>query len=220
MNKTVTISAVALALLALGIGGYFVLSNRTNPTTSTDTTLTQNSQMNAQTDSTKSLKDLFALGTSQECTFSDDTGNSGVVRIQSGKMSGDFTTTTPQGNMTSHMLVDGKTTYMWSDGQTTGFKMTFDVTAAAENVTTEAKNNIDLDQKLDYNCQAWGGSAASFELPSGVTFTDFSSLTIPQPTEAGASGTPSSGSNSSQCSACDSVPDSAKAACKEALGCN
>lgn len=195
---------IVVVLLLLGAGGFFVLSNRSKAPA--DTSLTNNTQMQAETTGgQKSLKDLFGLGTAQECTFKDETGNGGTVYVGNNKMRGNFATVSPQGTVSSHIIVDGQTTYLWMDGQNTGYKMTLDTTAAAE-TGNQAGQSMNFDQKLNYDCKGWTVNSSLFVLPTGVTFTDYNSMMVP------------SGEN--KCAACDSVPASAQAQCKAALGCN
>lgn len=196
---------IIIILVALGAGAFLVLSDKNKPAT-TDTSLNGNTQMQANTENDqKSLKDLIGLGSSQECSFKDAAGNAGTVYVGSNKMRGNFTTAGAQGSISSHIIVDGQTTYMWLDGQNTGYKLAFDMNApAAAEAEKQTGQNVDLDQKVDYNCKAWTVNSSVFALPSGITFTDFGSMMVP----------------SDKCAACDNVPASAQAQCKAALGCN
>lgn len=215
MNKGVLAAVVIILLLVLG-GGAFVLSQRNNnPTPTPASNITTNTQTQAETGSQKSIKDLFTLGSAQQCSFNDQAGNSGTVFVANQKMRGDFITVAPQGSVNAHMIVDSSTSYLWVDGQNTGIKMSFDATAATENLGSQANTNVDWDKKFDYDCKAWNADSNMFTLPTGVKFTDLGALTIPS-----ASGSPSSGSSAAQCAACDSVPESARAQCRAALKCN
>lgn len=217
MNKTVLIALGVGAILIAILAGVLLMGNKTSTPQTSDTS---NSQTAETGSALQSLKDLFSSGKSQECTFTDTAGNGGTVYVQGGKMRGDFTTVSPQGSTNAHMIVDGTTSYIWMDGQPSGFKMTFDINAATEAQTTANNQNVDLDKKVDYSCKGWTVNPSLFTLPAGVTFTDFGNLTVPAPTEAGASGTPSTNTKAQQCAACDSAPEAYKAQCKAALGCN
>lgn len=197
MNKKVIISVGVIVLLALGAGGFMLKSATTTNTTNTDSN-------SSETGAMKSLKDLLGLGSAQACSF-----EGGTVYVSNGKMRGDFTTNAAQGTMSSHMIVDGQTSYIWIDGQSTGFKMTFDA-AAQQEAQESVKNNIDINKQSNYNCKAWSADLGVFTLPKDVTFTDFSALTVPSTTGAG---------TFNQCAACDAAPTSSRAACKTALGC-
>lgn len=182
----VKVIVIVVLLLALLGGGYFMMKGK-----SVDS-------------SPKSFKDLLALGLSQKCSF-----DGGTVYVANGKSRGDF-------SPNSHMIVDGTTSYIWTDGEKTGFKTTFDLNAqTSANMPTPAGTSIsrsfDYDKEANYNCETWISDNSVFELPKEVTFQDFSAL-IP---------TPNSGSgSSSQCSYCDSLTGDNKTQCLAALNCN
>ncbi len=121
----------------------------------------------AQTSGPTSLKDLIAANIPQKCTFPE-----GTVYISGGKFRGDFVPN-------SHMISDSKTSYIWTDDQKQGFKMTVDADAKTEAQTEAAKEAVDVNAKLDYKCGAWLPDASMFNTPAGIEFTDFSNLTIP-----------------------------------------
>ena len=199
MNKKILVIVVA-ALLLLG-GGYFFLNSRKSITLP-----------GSQTSAPSSLKDLITKGIPQSCTFSGE-GESGSVFVSGKKVRGDFDTTV-EGKVTkSHMIVDGNTSYLWTDDQKEGFKMTFDVSAvdaSPEPGTATSGESFDANANMNYKCSPWLEDSSKFALPSGVTFTSFA-MPSAQP---GASG-----SGSSQCSYCDSLTGDSKTQCLTALNC-
>lgn len=206
MNKKVIVTVVLL--LVLGIGGVFAAtkfkgsSTTTTPTESTQTPATANS-----------LKSLLALGTSQTCTF-DNQGNTGTMFISSGKVRGDFDSTVNGKTTKTHMIIDGKTSYIWMGSEKTGFKMSFDATTQpGASSSTQGSGTFDPNANMNFNCSAWVADETVFALPKGVTFTSFS-LPITTPSSTG------SGSTSSQCSYCESLTGDAKTQCKSSLNCN
>lgn len=202
MNKKAIIIAVVLILLL--IGGYFLMKKRPAPSPVAQPT----SQEKATSPS--SLKDLISKGIAQSCTFSNE-GSTGTVYVSGGKVRGDFDTTVDGKVTKSHMIVDGNTSYIWSDGQTTGVKMTFDASATPSATgTTSTAGSFDASANMNYKCGVWLADSSMFVLPVGVQFMSFG-------TPTGAS--PAAGSNSSQCSYCDSLTGDSKAQCLTALKC-
>jgi len=207
MKKNAVIVAIVV-LLALLVGGYLLLKAKGTNKVSGNPTTTQDS-------SPKSLRDLLMSGVAEKCTFSE-----GVTYIASGKVRGDFSMTTDGKTTNSHMIVDGKTSYIWTDGSTTGFKTTIpDETAATPTSqttnTTVNSSASSFDQKADYKCEAWSVDQTLFTLPAGVTFKDMNVLI---PSMAPTTQT-TSGSNS-QCSYCNNLTGDSKVQCLAALKCN
>ncbi len=211
MNNKVVAAVVVVLLL---IGGYFGYTKLKGGGAIVPGTTSESGGM-------KSLKDLLSSGAAQKCTFSQtsDSGTSeGTTYVSGGKVRGDFTTTSSGKTMTSHMISDGKTSYIWTEGEKTGFKMTA-TDASPSTVQKDSADNpvnsqADLDQKADYKCSSWIVDGSVFTPPSNVTFTDFSQMLNP-------SSAPSQGSGSapSQCSYCDSLTGDDKTQCRSAFGC-
>ena len=182
MNKKLLI-AVAVVLL-LGGGYYFVKGQKGG------TSLRPGSagQAGETSSGLKSLKELIAAGIAQKCAFSttDESGvTEGTTYVAGGKMRGDFTNTYSGKTTKSHMIADGNTNYIWTDGEKTGFKTTFEQTEEAETgdapVSQEAtsQGGADLNAKVDYKCSAWITDSSQFTPPSNVSFTDFSQMFNP-----------------------------------------
>lgn len=212
MKKNAVIVTVVVVLVVL-VGGYFFMKKSPSKLSTTSNTASQDS-------SPKSLKDLLMSGIAQKCTFSSttDTGSSdGTTYMASGKVRGDFSMTTDSKTTKSHMIVDGKTSYIWTDGSMTGFKTTIpDETSTPSSQTTNTTVNnsaSSFDQKADYKCQAWSVDQSLFTLPAGVTFKDMNALIPSMPPTTG-------GSNSSQCSYCNNLTGDSKVQCLAALKCN
>jgi hypothetical protein len=207
MKKSLIVVIVAI-VLALGVGGYFVLGRKASQGTG------------SSSDSPKSLKDLLSSGVAQKCTFSnkeDSNSSEGTTYVSGGKVRGDFTTVTSNKTVKSHMISDGTTSYIWTDGEKTGFKMT--VTKSDDETETSpvdktSEESVDLNQKADYKCSAWVVDGSFFTPPSDVKFTDFSQMLNPTP----ASG--AKGGSSQQCAYCANLSGDDKTQCLKALNCN
>lgn len=211
MNKKVII--VIVVLLLLGIVGYFLMGKGKGPA---GTPIGQNS---AQPGKVNSLKSLLGLGTAQTCTFKSE-GNQGTVYVAGGKVRGDFDSTVEGKTTKSHMIVDGTTSYLWMEGEKTGFKMSFDPnqeTGGTESANTTSAQAFDASKDMNYDCKPWITDSGMFTLPAGVKFTEFA---IPSIAPAASPASGSSGSSSSQCSYCDSLTGDAKTQCRSALNCN
>ena len=127
-----------------------------------------------------SMKELLAKGGSQKCTFSNSiegTESSGVVYMSGGRMRTDFVAKTADGQtVESHMILDGDNTYLWSNQMPQGMKMKINMMNTQAGAQTQANGSVDLDQKLNYNCDNWSTDQGQFNLPSGVTFMDLSTV--------------------------------------------
>jgi hypothetical protein len=201
MNKKVMIVAVVLILLL--VGGYFIMKGRSKTLSTTGTSQEESSPA--------SLKDLISKGIAQSCTYSNE-GSTGKFYVSGAKVRGDFETTV-EGNVTkSHMIIDGNTSYIWSDGSKSGIKMTFDASATpSESATNSPAGSFDAAANMNYKCSAWVVDASTFDLPAGVQFMSFGT---PPATSS------ESGSTSSQCSYCDSLTGDSKTQCLTSLKCN
>jgi hypothetical protein len=201
MNKKVVL--IALVLILLLAGGYFIMKGRSK----TPSTLGTSQEESAST----SLKDLISKGIAQSCTYSTE-GTSGKIYVNDGKVRGDFETTSEGNTTKSHMIIDGSSSYIWSDGSTDGIKMTFDASATPSgSATTSPAGSFDAAANMNYKCGVWIADASMFTLPAGVKFMSFG-------TDTGVA--PGTGSGSSQCSYCDSLTGDSKAQCLTALKCN
>lgn len=205
---------VGVAVIA---GAVFVFVNRTGaPGPNHD---------NSPAASQASLKELFAQGKSQKCTFAhavNNTNSNGTVYMSSGKMRGDFSSSVSQGTpIDSHMIVDGTTAYVWSGTMTKGLKMDFSAIANQGASDQAGSGSVNPDQRLDYSCSNWNPEQSRFALPAGVEFTDMAAMMGAAmgntPAGAGASG---SAGAASYCSYCNQIPDAnGKAQCQAMYKC-
>lgn len=214
VNKKVL--AIIVVVLLLLLGGWYFMNSKKSPTGTTPGATTSENQGGM-----KSLKDLLSSGVAQKCTFSstDESGsNEGITYVSAGKVRGDFTTTVSGKITKSHMISDGKTSYIWTDGEKDGFKMTIpDATptsAKTDTSNSQVSSEGDLNQKMDYKCSGWVVDNSFFTPPTNVTFNDFSKMINPAaPADSGSS-------SSSQCSYCNSLSGDDKTQCLTALKCN
>lgn len=212
MNKGILIGVVVAVLVGLGVLGFFLL-NKSNSSTNPPGSMMEQS-------SGKTFRDLMGLN-NQECSFSDESGNSGVIYAASGKVRGDFMAE----SMQTHMISDGADVYLWFDGAESGYKMSFssmDEASMEGTSTTETPQTVDFDSKVDYECKGWRVDNSKFALPN-MEFNDFSKMMEDASSMMEDTSLPEAGEEldlSSQCSTCNTLPESARAQCLQALGCN
>lgn len=161
----IIVGVVVVVIIAL-------LAMRGGSDTSSETTTSTGGSSDG---SSMSLKELFAAGGSQECEFNSDEGgvrSSGLVFVSGNRMRGDFTSEIGGKAETSHMIVDGGTSYVWTDGSSQGVKMSF----ANVSAQSSQQGSVDADKKVDYSCTSWSADASKFSVPSTVTFADLGAM--------------------------------------------
>jgi hypothetical protein len=195
MNKKIIL--VIVAVIVLGLGGFLVYSKVLKPAGITPE------------NSSTSLKALITKGIPQTCTY-DIGGTSGTIYVSGQKMRGDFEAKDEEKTVKSHMIVDGDTSYMWTEGQPTGYKI---VAEKEEGTTSEAGTSqtgpIDVNQDYNYICKPWVVNNSVFNLPAGINFMNFGEMS-----------NPSGGSMPAQCSVCNSLTGDEKTQCLVSLNCN
>ncbi len=213
MNKNIIMGVGTLIILGV-IVGFFVVNKKStlNPTMMNQQAGEMSPSPMANDNSPKSLKDLLTLG-SQKCTFNAGTQSTGTVYVSSGKMKADFTISIAQGDITSHMLIDGETGYVWSDDSKGGIKM--QINAVNPSATPNAKT-MDVNKKYDYSCVPWTVNESFFVLPANITFSDIQTPHVMVPK----TGTSVNNEDTNKCASCDTAPADYKVQCRQALGCN
>lgn len=167
MNQKVgiTIGVVLLLLVLLG-GGLFFLMKKNQTPSSVITPVQQEAKPIEPQTLQGTLKDLFTSGKSVKCSFDNNSTDSakvtGIVYVSGGKVRGDF-------SPASHMVVDGQTSYLWTDMSKQGMKFAM--------TTSDKTQGPDLNQQVGYSCQDWNSDATMFTLPADITF---SAINIPR----------------------------------------
>lgn len=191
MNNKIIIGIIALVLL--GGGGYYFLSNKGAVSPSTQST------PSAQTGSGvfSSIKDALSKSLSLECNFSDQEGRQTKSFIKNGAVRADITA--PKAEDSGSVIVKDKKIYFWNSKG--GFMMEMpEVTPGASQPSTagtqgEAGNVLDTMEKYKDSCKPAVVADNLFTPPSSVQFQDFSKMmqqsappvTIPQnpPSDSG-----------------------------------
>lgn len=184
MDKKLIYIVVGIVVLLLLVGGgaYWMMKKGAAPAApqqTTPVTQTTPTQPTQTAPAMQTLKDLLTAGTAQKCTYQDTAaGNvSGTTYVSAGKVRADFTTTAGKTTISGHMISDGKTSWIWMDGQLTGFKMAFDQTSTPS--AGSAPQGVDVNKAMNYSCSVWTADATMFTPPATVNFTDLNSMKIP-----------------------------------------
>lgn len=180
-------------------GGYVIFNKMGGVSTE------QESAMVAATSTPSTLRELAASQAPQKCTFTSTNNTQGTVYVAQGRVRSDFTSTVAGNAITGHALVMDNMSYAWMDGQSQGFKNSFEATT-----TAEGSQGVNPDERVSYSCEPWAADSSLFSVPTGI---DFMSITDIQ-AKAGA------GAMGASCSQCNQIPDAgAKAQCLAALHC-
>lgn len=180
---------VIVAAAAIG-GGVYYSKHKAPAAPSTETSATAQGDVSATTGSTNanadangslslkatSLRSLVALGGNQKCTVtSTGSGNStaGTVYLNGSLMRGDFNSQMNGSATESHLINKEGSTYVWSGNQGAKMEMAamMDSSASSQN-----SGQVNLDQNVEYHCEAWTPSAEQFTAPSTVKFMDLGAM--------------------------------------------
>lgn len=204
---------VIFVLLLLGLGAFFMFSSKDKGPNDSKTANVDTTTSEKKTGETSSLKDLFMAGLPQSCTFSSDTDgykSEGTIYTTKGKMRGDFKGMVDGKELGTHMIYDGETSYIWTDGENKGFKTTLSEEQKADlQNDSKSQGTVDLDQELNYSCKPWAANGAVFVLPTDVEFLSLDEMMGDLKTQMGA-----------QCSVCEELDGEARTSCLETLKCN
>ena len=224
MNKAVGYGVGVVVIIALVVG-FMVMRPKTTqaPSAVGDSSGSEGVQQ-SQGEQGGTLKDLFAMTTSQTCTFTNTDGDSatGTVYVSGGKVRSDFSTATSEGaEQAMHMIVKDQTSYLWGDAlQGKGIKMAFANMEAPTDTTKPASQqstSLNTNQAVKYSCKPWVVDASVFELPTGVEFSDVGAAMQAQ-MQAVQEGSAMSNVSAS-CAQCAALSGDAQAQCKAALQC-
>lgn len=221
MNKTLIIGLSVGAVVIIALGGVFLLNSKDVSQPTSDSTV---ETISDTTNQPKSLRELMSFANNQTCTFKDDEGNSGVVYVANNSMRGDFNSSTDDSDIKTHTIIKGNDMYLWFDDNKEGFQSSLDSVSSMQMDSKEdaSKKTVDIDKQVDYDCESWTVDSKMFELPTTVTFTDYSKMmeSAAGMMEENNSEEAMESGNSSQCQACNSLPSPAKAQCLQTLNCN
>lgn len=220
MNRNLIATIVVIFIIA-GAGGFYFMNRQAVAPAANNETQTPVASIAVEK---SSIKDFMAMSGNQRCVFSDaETGNSGTVYLNSGKMRGDFSSNTGGQVSNTHMINDSENIYIWINNQTTGFKTTLtDVEKMSEmSGQNGVSQSVDINKKVDYKCEAWSVDSGKFVIPAEIKFQDMGKMMENLGNMMQVSPNPNaSGASAEACAACDSLTGGAQDQCKRALKCN
>ena len=132
------------------------------------------------------MRDLMMRGEGAKCTYKManqgfDQENTLYISGKKMRMDG-VTKMAGQGEIKNHVIVLEDYQYFWNeDGTNTGFKMKLDAAASQANGDTfedvqNQNTQIDLDMKLEMDCDRWSEDSGKFSPPGNIKFQDFSDM--------------------------------------------
>lgn len=171
INRNITLAIIGIiAVILLGWFFFFRNNNISNETIGGETSETAGGIFSG------SLMDLTARGGDYKCTFDQTTAagiSQGTVYVSGNKMRGDFMTGAAQNGamVENHMINDGTWIYTWSPAMAQGFKMSMNTATGASNANAQMGSSYaDVNQALNYDCDAWNADASVFIPPVGMNF--------------------------------------------------
>ncbi|MDA8596895.1 hypothetical protein N9L26_01015 [Candidatus Pacebacteria bacterium] len=180
MNNIV-LAVIALALLGAGVW-YFVAAE---PEAEEVTTTEVSSEVADDSELEKvsgvgSLAALMEAGDSITCSysFSDESmTGTGIGYFADGSMRLDAEMTYEGDEFNSHMIHDGTTLYMWGDTDEAPYALKMPApetdTLLVDEEGSIEQSQIDLDQEVTYDCEAWNIEGSVFVPPSDIAFVDY-----------------------------------------------
>jgi len=126
MNKKV-LAIVGVLILIVGVYGAYRVYKHFKRLAATPATQTTSTTTQPET-ALSSLKDLISKGIAQSCTYSTDKSQ-GTIYMSGGKMRGDIDAMVGSVSTKSHIIIMDNFSYLWTDGRSAGFKMSYDPNA-------------------------------------------------------------------------------------------
>jgi hypothetical protein len=180
MKKTYLV--LLLASLTLGACGTGGINKTDTGTTKKDET--------PKTETSKSLKELMGLGTSQKCTFESKTEDIEVkseIIMNGKKFRQTSEITTKEGKTKVYSISDGVYYYSWSDvAKDMGSKMKIEdvenegkkiaAKGNKEPVKMEGQQQVSMDEKVNYKCTPATLTDADLAIPTDVKFVDYAEM--------------------------------------------
>jgi len=131
---------------------------------------------NAASGVVSSIKDAIGLGTKMQCTMSSKNSAAKVVYIEGTKIK----STSEINNKKQNIIFDGEATFVWTEGEATGLKMTKaclqDLKASLpeqqKNLVDSSITNVQDKINSDTSSTCTPVADIDFTIPAAVTFTD------------------------------------------------
>jgi hypothetical protein len=217
MNRNL-IATIVVVILIVAASASYLFMNRPVSTPAPAGNMETSAQPSPVMEKT-SLKSFMSMAGTQKCDFTDpDSGNSGTVYLDSGKMRGDFSASVGGKTSMTHMINDGKNAYIWMDDQATGFKTSISAIEAMSG-QTGMQQTVDINKEVNYKCESWSADPLKFAVPAEIKFQDMSKM-MEDAMKRMPSSSLSPEDKAAACSACSNLEGDAQTQCKRALKCS
>jgi len=210
--KTKIFSVLVLISVSILLTGCAPKNNGNTKSTTSNTTQEETLKGN--------LLDLVKGGKNIKCIFSvnDASGqSSGITYVSEGKSRSDFSATSTTGETyESHSITEGDWIYTWTSLTDQGTKMQISQLPKSEETATTNKSVETFSNNMDYKCTPWMADGTKFNIPTNITFLDFTEMmkNIQSQTDKLKEGL------KGMCGTCEMAGDAVKIAeCKKNLGC-
>lgn len=213
-KQTVLIGAVVAVVIAVLVGGYYMMSQKSSQTPGQTSTGTE-SQSNGEGVMKSSIKGLLGAGKNVMCTVKyDEASGEGTYYVSGDKMRVDYSMTSAGKTIDGHMISDGTYMYSWTSELGQGTKIKISAMEEMSAKSSPSSGSVDIDKEVDLDCSNWSVDESQFEVPTNVNFIDATESIQKIQEQTGKM-------QDSQKSACDAIGDAtAKAACMQAIGGN
>lgn len=176
MKKTMTISTLVFAVMALSACGALTQDDTVDKASATPQDITTKSNEDGTFSGT--IKGLMGMGKAQKCTWSENGEIKGVVYTDGNKSRSDVEGIVmgddKQGDMA--IIDDGVWIYTWDLISKQGMKMESEVKNKYVDVESDDMN-VNLEEKIyEYKCKNWKVDTGMFVPPTDVTFQDMNAM--------------------------------------------
>lgn len=221
MTRQAIIAVVVGVIIVLGAIAAFLYSRTSLPPAEQAVEVNQEETEPENGMSMETITDLLSKGENTRCTFNSETQEgttAGTVYISGENARGDFETTTDEDTISTYMIRNGDTFYMWGDSLKTGIKMVMNINewadAAESAQSLEGENMFDPNAQVDFKCTSWTVDSSLFTAPTSVKFISFEGMMGPTgTTEETETSESTNQTGGIQCSLCDSLSGDAQNLC-------
>ncbi|HVZ11527.1 MAG TPA: hypothetical protein VG965_00720 [Patescibacteria group bacterium] len=174
MNKKVAIIVAVVLVLIVAVAA-FMMMKKGAPKASTTSTSEEQTAVPTSANIISSIRDALARSETLECSFTTDSGISTHAYIKSGMIRADVTGKTS--NESGSMIMKDKKMYFWNSQMAITMQVPdVTVTPGASQGSAQYQNTMDSLEAYKKDCHAATVADSEFDLPTGVTFKDMSSM--------------------------------------------
>ncbi len=178
-NKVLILLAIIIVIVSgvFVIYKSFVIKDKQLLITASPTSM---AYVQPTTNTPETLNSLLASNTPKSCMFSGKDGQ-GSFYTQNGNIRVDFESNNNGQVNKSHMIIMDGNNYIWTEGQSTGIKLPFDINKVSTD-SADPNSPLNPDTVSNYKCSDWTPDPVLFTLPKNVGFGTFAmpeNFTIP-----------------------------------------